>query len=75
MNTQQMMFHDNFMDMVQTEKKQEAEAVLAVGFERQAEGTFDVTYLQSTIMTYCDLVRPECMDRLRQVVSYFVAQL
>lgn len=75
MNEKQKMFHDFFMSMVQAGKEAEAEEVLAAGFEKQNEGTFDAAYLQSVMSRYYALIRPECVEQLKKAMEHFASQL
>lgn len=75
MNHGQKMFHDFFMSVVKSGKEAEAEALLAEGFRRQEEGTFDRMYLLSVMAKYHALVRPECMDKLKEAMAHFSSQL
>lgn len=75
MNTKQKMFHDFFLSMVQDGKQAEAETLLATGFRKQDEGTFDAAYLQTVIPKYYALIKPECVEKLKQAMTHFASQL
>lgn len=75
MNNGQKLFHDFFMSMVQEGKEEEAEAVLAAGFRKQDEGTFDAEYLQSVMDKYYALIKPEDMEKMKEVMAQFAAKL
>lgn len=75
MNDKQKMFYDFFMKMVQSGKEEEAEKVLAKGFKKQDEGTFDANYLQSVMNKYYELIRPECTEQLKKAMAHFSSQL
>lgn len=75
MNNGQQMFHDFFMKMVKEGREAEAEALLAESFRRQAEGTFNKMYLLTAGPKFYDLIRPECVEQLKQAMNHFASQL
>lgn len=75
MNDKQKMFHDFFMRMVRDGREAEAGELLAAGFRRQDEGTFDAAFLQAAMPKYFELVKPECADQLKKAMSHFASQL
>lgn len=75
MNDTQRLFHDFFMSMVKPGKEEEAEQVLAIGFQKQNEGIFDATYLQSAMKRYFELIKSECQDELKKAMTHFASQL
>lgn len=75
MNDKQKMFHDFFMNMVQEGKEQEAEDLLAEGFRRQDEGTFNKVFLLTAGPKYFSLIKPEYVDQLKKAMSHFGSQL
>lgn len=75
MNPGQTMFHNFFMNLVQPGKEAQAEALLAEGFARQDAGTFDAAYLARTTAQYIALVRPECIEQLKQAMAQFAKKL
>lgn len=68
-------FHDFFMGMVQVDKKEEAEKTLAAAFKKQDEGTFDASYMQAIVPQYFSLVKPECVEQLKQAMAHFSSTL
>lgn len=63
------------MNMVKEGKQDEAETVLAAGFQKQDEGTFDAAYLQAVMEKYYELIRPECTEQLKQAMAHFASQM
>lgn len=75
MNIKQKMFHDFFLKMVKEGKEQEAEALLAESFRRQEAGSFDAAYLAAQGPKFFALIKPECVDQLKEAMSHFKSQL
>lgn len=75
MNNGQKMFHDFFMSMVIEGKEQEAETLLATGFQKQSEGTFNQEFLSSVMAQYFALIRPECHEQLKKAMAQFASKL
>jgi hypothetical protein len=49
----------------------EAEALLKEGFKKQDEGTFNKMYLLSVTPKYFDLIKPECLEELKDAMANF----
>lgn len=75
MNNGQQMFHDFFLKIVKEGKEAEAEALLAECFRKQAEGSFSKVYLMTRVPKFHALVRPECLEQLKQAMEHFASQL
>lgn len=61
MNNGQQMFHDFFLKIVKEGK--------------QAEGSFSKVYLMTRVPKFHALVRPECLEQLKQAMEHFASQL
>ncbi len=75
MNAGQEMFAKFFMDMVQEDKKTEGQAVLEECFKLQDEGTFTPEVMAGIMPRMFALVRPECVEQLKQAGQHFKTQL
>ncbi|WP_077598141.1 hypothetical protein [Olsenella urininfantis] len=75
MNFRQKMFRGYVMSMVREDRRDEAERVLAEGFARQDEGTFDAAYLESMSPTYLALVKEEHVSKLKDAMAQFSSRL
>ena len=71
MNTGQEQFYNFFMQRVINGKEEEAKALLHTGFEMQAKGTFDSTYLNEAMPKYFALIKPEFVDDLQNAMAHF----
>lgn len=71
MNPGQEQFFNFFMQRVINGKEEEAKALLDVGFEKQANGTFDSAYLNAAMPKYFALIKPEFVDDLQNAMAHF----
>lgn len=75
MNPGQEMFYKFFMERVQEDKKEEADALLKKGFELQEQGAFDRAYLMETMPKYMELIQPDALDEVKEAMAHFASRL
>lgn len=74
MNGGQKMFHDFYMKMVKSGSEGAAEKLLAEGFQRQDEGTFDGAYFASVRDAYFSLIDEKYTDQLTEAMNHFAGK-
>ncbi len=75
MNPGQQQFYNFFIERTIGSKKEEAKKLLTEGFVRQDAGTFDKKYFESVLPKYFALIKPECMDEVKQAMEHFASRL
>ncbi|AFL99246.1 MULTISPECIES: hypothetical protein [Desulfitobacterium] len=75
MNQGQELFYNFFMERVKEDKQDEAKALLEKGFAKQAEGTFDQSYLQEVMPKYFELLKPEAVEEFKKAMAHFSSTL
>lgn len=75
MNPGQKQFYDFFIERTKDDKKEDAKILLEAGFERQAAGTFDKTYLDEVMPMYFELIKPEAVEELKAAMAHFSTRL
>lgn len=73
MNQGQKMFHDFYMNMVETGKEVLAEELLSAGFQKQEEGTF-AEFIDKSKDKYFELIREDCRPELEKAMSHFLGK-
>ncbi len=74
MNQGQEQFYNFILERVQDEKQEEAKALLTEGFDKQADGTFNPEYMQSYIPRMISLLKPECIEEVKGIMTQFRGQ-
>lgn len=75
MNRGQELFYRFFMERAQEGKEEEAKALLADSFAKQAEGTFNLAYLQEVMPKFFAIVKPEALKEAEEAMRHFALQL
>lgn len=75
MNPGQEMFYNFFMERVQENKREEADALLKKGFELQEKGSFDRAYLMEVMPRYMELIKPDALDEVKEAMAHFASRL
>ncbi len=71
MNQGQEKFFNFILERVQDEKQEEAKALLTEGFDKQADGTFDQEYMQNYIPRMIALLKQECIEEVKGIMTQF----
>jgi len=74
MNEGQEKFFGFIMGRVQDGKQDEAKKLLEENFTRQANGTFNSEYLNEVMPKIMALLKPECAEEVKNVMSQFGSQ-
>lgn len=75
MNPGQANFYNFIMERVQTGKETEIKAILEESFKKQDEGTFSPEYMGQIMPKMLELVRPECLDELKNAAAHMRSQM
>lgn len=75
MNPGQEMFYKFFMARTKEDKKDEADSLLKTGFEKQNAGTFSKEYFDEIMPKYFEMIKPECVDELKEAMASFSSRL
>lgn len=71
MNEGQEKFFSFILDRVQEGRQEEARALMAESFEKQANKTFDADYMASFIPRMTALLKPEHVDEVTGIMAQF----
>lgn len=71
MNEGQKKFSGFILERTEDAKKEEAQALLAESFSRQADGTFDQEYLQAFIPRMLSCIRQDAVDEVKNIMMNF----
>lgn len=75
MNDNQIKFRDFFLSMVQEGKLAKAEEMLTAGFQMQAAGRLNSSYLHAAMPEYLNLIKPECEGQLIKALYLFATEI
>lgn len=68
MNNGQEKFFDFIMERVEKNNQPKAKELLNESFAKQDEGTFNKEYMMSFIPRMMELIKPECMDEVKNIM-------
>lgn len=68
MNQGQERFFGFIMERVSEENQDKAKELLSESFAKQADGTFNGEYMASFIPRMMQLLKPECVEEVKQVM-------
>lgn len=68
MNSGQERFFNFIMERVELEKQDKAKALLSESFAKQDEGTFNKEYMMNFIPRMLELIKPECIDEVKNIM-------
>ena len=71
MNEGQQKFMNFIMDNAKEESKLQAHGLLIESFSKQADGTFDEEYLCNFIPRMLELIKPENVDAVKNVMMNY----
>lgn len=74
MNDGQAKFFEFLMDAVKDECKDDAKALLEESFKKQADGSFDMEFLQKFHQTVAGYLKDEKREEVMNVLSQFGKQ-
>ncbi|MDZ4993428.1 hypothetical protein GNF80_10675 [Clostridium perfringens] len=69
MNKGQENFFNFIMERVDIENQDKAKELLAESFEKQADGTFNQEYMMTFIPRMLELIKPECVEEVKNIMS------
>lgn len=75
MNKGLELFYNFFIEKVVEGKETEAKSLLEESFKKQAEGTFDLNYLNELMPKLLLLVKPEAVEEVKQAMNHFSSTL
>lgn len=73
MNPGQEKFYEFIMDSVEEENQEKAKELLMESFAKQNEGTFDQEYLTAFIPKMLQLIKPDKMEMVKNIMSNYKA--
>lgn len=68
MNQGQEKFYDFIMQNVSDENKNRAKELLSESFKKQDEGTFTQEYMMSFIPRMMELIKPESVEQVKNIM-------
>ena len=68
MNQGQEMFFNFIMQNVEEKNQEKAKELLAESFGKQAAGTFNQEYMMSFIPRMLELIRPESVEQVKNIM-------
>lgn len=68
MNNGQERFFTFIMERVALENQDKAKALLSESFAKQDEGTFNKEYMMNFIPKMLELIKPECIDEVKNIM-------
>ena len=68
MNQGQEMFFNFIMQNVEEKNQEKAKELLAESFGKQADGTFNQEYMMSFIPRMLELIRPESVEQVKNIM-------
>lgn len=68
MNNGQEKFFDFIMERVEKNNQPKAKELLNESFAKQDDGTFNKEYMMSFIPRMMELIKPECMDEVKNIM-------
>ncbi len=71
MNPGQQQFYNFIIERVQEGKVEEAKSLLAESFSKQADGSFNVEYLQLFASKMISLLKPESVEEVKNIMMQF----
>lgn len=75
MNQGQEKFLNFILERVQDGKQDEAKALLAESFSKQADGTFNAEYMESFIPKMIAILKPESIEEIKGIMTQFGGNL
>lgn len=69
MNAGQEKFFNFIMERVEVENQDKARELLSESFAKQDEGTFNKEYVMSFIPRMIQLLKPECVEEVKNIMS------
>ena len=74
MNEGQQKFMNFIMDNAKEESKLQAHGLLVESFSKQEDGTFNKEYLEEFIPRMLELIKPECVENVKNIIMKFRAE-
>ena len=71
MNQGQEQFFHFILERVQDDRQEEAKGLLAEGFKKQEEGTFNAVYMESFIPRMLDMLKQEYLEEVKGMMMQF----
>lgn len=68
MNSGQEMFFNFIMQNVEEENKEKAKELLSESFKKQDDGTFNKEYMMSFIPRMLELIKPERVEEVKNIM-------
>ena len=68
MNNGQERFFSFIMERVELENQDKAKELLNESFAKQEEGTFNQEYMMNFIPRMLELIKPECIDEVKNIM-------
>ena len=68
MNQGQEMFFNFIMQNVEEKNQEKAKELLAESFGKQADGTFNQEYMMAFIPRMLELIRPESVEQVKNIM-------
>lgn len=69
MNNGQERFFNFIMERVELENQDKAKELLSESFAKQDEGTFTQEYMMNFIPRMLELIKPECIDEVKNIMA------
>jgi hypothetical protein len=73
MNPGQEKFFNFILERVQEGKQEDAKALLSESFAKQADGSFNSEYMNSFIPRMIAILKPECIEEVKNIMQGFSA--
>lgn len=73
MNQGQEKFFNFILERVSQENQEKAKELLTESFGKQADGTFNQEYMMSFIPRMLELIKPECLEEVKEIMMNYKA--
>lgn len=73
MNSGQEKFFDFIMERVDVNNQEKAKELLSESFAKQNDGTFNKEYMMSFIPRMIALLKPECVEEVKNIMNNYNA--
>ena len=74
MNNGQEKFFSFIMERVESKNQDKAKELLDESFSKQKDGSFNQEYLMSFIPRMLELIKPECVEEVKNIMTNFKSQ-
>lgn len=71
MNQGQKRFYNFILERIQDERHDEAKSLIMESFDKQADGSYGLEYMQSYIPKMTSMLKPEYVEEVHSIMTQF----